>query len=49
LNNSKVDTSANTVTLNGNGKNIYGTATVVIARPLINLQTQYDGTQWRVL
>lgn len=49
VNNKKIDTTAHTVTLNGNGKNIEGSASVVIAQANLSLETQYDGTGWRVI
>jgi hypothetical protein len=49
LNNKKIDASANTVTLDGNGNDIEGGATVVISTPQLSLETQYDGVAWRVL
>jgi hypothetical protein len=41
--------AANTCTVDGNGQNIDGAATQPIAANNVNLQMQYDGTQWRVL
>lgn len=48
LNVKKIDTTVHTVTLNGNGSNIEGGATLAIALPQLSLQTQFDGTQWRI-
>ena len=34
------------ITINGNGKNIMGSATAVIATPYGLMKIQYNGTQW---
>lgn len=48
LNVKKIDTTVHVVTLNGNGSNIEGGATLAIALPQLSLQTQFDGAQWRI-
>jgi hypothetical protein len=42
----KVDSSANTCTYSGNGKNIEGAATLVYSTQYQHTMAQYDGTQW---
>jgi hypothetical protein len=42
----KVDSSSNTCTYSGNGKNIEGTATLVYSTQYQHAMAQYDGTQW---
>jgi len=42
----KVDSSANTCTYSGNGKNIEGAATLVYSTQYAHTMAQYDGTQW---
>ena len=42
----KVDSSGNTCTYSGNGKNIEGAATLVYSTQYQHAMAQYDGTQW---
>lgn len=42
----KIDASVNTVTINGNGKNIEGNATRIISVPYQYYSFVYNGTQW---
>ncbi len=42
----KVDSSSNTCTYSGNGKNIEGAATLVYSAQYQHAMAQYDGTQW---
>jgi hypothetical protein len=42
----KLDSSANTCTYSGNGKNIEGGATLVYSSQYQHAMAQYDGTQW---
>ncbi len=42
----KVDSSSNTCTYSGNGKNIEGAATLVYSTQYEHGMAQYDGTQW---
>jgi hypothetical protein len=42
----KVDSSSNTCTYSGNGKNIEGAATLVYSTQYQHAMAQYDGTQW---
>lgn len=45
----KIDATANTVTISGNGKNIDGTATRAISSQFTNSALQYDGAAWWML
>jgi hypothetical protein len=45
----KVDSSAHTLTLDGNGKLIDGFDQVLVTDPDTNLQIQFDGAAWRIL
>ena len=45
----KIDASANIVTVDGNGKNIDGTATISIKYQNTNVEMQYDSAAWRIL
>lgn len=45
----KIDATANTVTVDGNGKNIDGTATKAISTQYTNLQLQFNGATWDLL
>jgi len=49
LNVKKVDSSANTVTINGNGKTIDGLSTLTINTQNQSYTLQYDGTGWYIL
>lgn len=49
LNVKKIDASANSMILDGNGNNIEGFTSVLITDGGTNVQMQYDGTQWRLL
>lgn len=42
----KLDSSGNTCTYSGNGKNIEGAATLVYSTQYQHAMAQYDGTQW---
>ncbi|RWW96753.1 autotransporter outer membrane beta-barrel domain-containing protein [Flavobacterium cerinum] len=45
----KVDSTANTVTVNGNGHNIDGTATISGTLPYQGWVMQYDGSNWFII
>lgn len=45
----KIDATANTVTVDGNGANIDDTATKTISTQYTNLQVQFNGTTWDLL
>lgn len=45
----KIDSTANTVSVNGNGHNIDGTATVSGTLPYQGWVLQYDGTNWFII
>lgn len=49
LNIKKVDTTGNTITIAGNGKNIDGSASATLSVPFSTLTMQYNGTNWDIL
>lgn len=46
---SKRDASANVVTVDGNGKNINGTATQILSLRYDSITVQYNGTEWEII
>ncbi len=49
IHNVKKIAAANTCTVDGNGNTVDGAATTPLTTNNVNLQMQFDGTQWRVL
>ncbi len=49
VHNIKKIAAANTCTVDGNGNTVDGAATTPLTTNNVNLQMQFDGTQWRVL
>jgi len=49
LNNAKIDLTANTLTLDGNGLLIGGFDQILITDGGTNVETQFDGTEWELL
>ncbi|WP_293788210.1 hypothetical protein [uncultured Pedobacter sp.] len=45
----KIDSGSNSVTINGNGKNIDGNATIIGTLPYQGWTVQYDGTAWYII
>jgi hypothetical protein len=45
----KIDTSANAVTVSGNGKSIDSGSSLTLDTPNQSYSLQYDGTQWWIL